>query len=445
MQYCEKQPELLARLQRPTVRFTDSQGVDGVSNRLPQGRKKESRYGTWGFYGVPPLTGPDLATQGFTTFNQWASATALAVGDVPPGGLSSLISRHSNTAIATAYSSNVGSFTPLSQTYWRPSVWANDWLTGNLKFGELRVNPGANGLLGSDIQVSIRNATIPYSSGAVDESVGTAGNYTYFETPDIAMGTGSSDISMFRQSGGGAFDETGKLSFWLLKTIRSSLAATRYGEVSAGWGGATWDMHDDEAGQTASTQKYLDAHMDQLFTITPIQGDYATGGKSGKVVAMLGTNGYTPGNQAQLKTWVNNWIARVRASLTRVGKGSSDVLIELVLPWDTTLDRPNYNATTEQVKVNEMDAVYRAVASENTALHSKVAYTPLGLEVRARHGALPSWTSIDGSTGYLAGSGDFTHPNSIGALYFPTVEVDLYLRSQVSTSRVSMRTGLGLV
>jgi hypothetical protein len=447
--FCVKSQELLRRLRRPTLRLTDSQGVDGVVNRLPDGRKREPRYGEWGFFAHHTNSGPDMAISGWTNFNIPAGAVNLAVGDTPPGALAPLTFRNGTNATANSFAADFGNFTPMCRSYIRPSVWAIDWITNKtLRVGQLRVNPGSTGLLGANFNVHNTANTLVYSSPAIDESVGVAGNYSYFESPDIAMGSTIGDASCYRQSSN--VDETGKTFYWLLHTWRRPDAATRYGEMSIGWGGATFDQHDNEAGQAASNFKYNDAYLDQCLTILPIEGDYDNGGVSGKVVIMLGQNGYNQGNQAQLLTWVRNLTDRIRASLNRVGKGNKDVLIEFVLQWDTTGDRTNYSVS-EQVRFNEMDQVFREFAESRFAPHDKVAYTPMGLEVRNRFGSLLNWTSVNGSTGYLAGSGDFIHPNSIGARYFPTVEVDLYERIRVdagpsirvakSSATVSLNTG----
>ena len=436
-QYCVKQPELEARIQRPVLHLTDSQGVEGILNRLPRGRKKEPRYGEWGFHAVTPSTGPDLALDGFTTFNAAPGGVVLQVGDTPLGALSTLLGKHGVVAVAAAFASDVGSFTPLWRTYWRPSVWAVNWLVNkSVVFGELRVNPGATGMLGYNFVATDAAGGTPVFSGAIDESVGVAGQYTALESALVSTGSGSTDLSIYRQSGGAAVNETGKTTFCLLRYIKRADAATRFGDLSIGWGGATFDEMDNAAGQAASTKKFEDAFLDQMLTLLPIEGDAAVGGVSGKVKVMLGQNGYSAGNQAQLLTWVDNTHQRIRASLARVGKGNADVLVEFVCQWDTTANRLTYT-TAEQLKYDEMAQVFADYARANSARDSKVAFTPLGAEIRERHGALPNWTSNDGSTGYLAGGGDFTHPNAAGALYFPQVEVDLYLRRASGGAAVS--------
>lgn len=433
--FCEKGDELYARLQRPTLRLTDSQGVDGVSARLPIGRKKESRYGEWGFYAHPPTTGTDTTNFGWGVFNAPTTTTALSVGGTPPSPINALTNKIGTGASAVVWASNAASFAPFLRSYYKPSFWATDWLTNkSLYFGELRVECGANGLPNSNIIVSGCAGTTVYSSGNIADT-GTAGNYTWFESTATSTGTGASDISIYRQTAN--IDETGKANFLLLRTLRRTDAATRYGEVSIGWGGATLDMMDNEAGQSGDARLYTDAYLAQILTMLPIEGNYDSGGKSGKVSIMLGQNGYTAGNQTQLRTWIDTLCTRIRTALTAAGKGSKDVLIELVTQWDTTANIGTYT-TAEQVKYDEMDAVFRAYARSHDALHDKVAYTPLGLEVRARHGVLTSWAAT-----YLAGAGDYIHPNATGALYFPTVEVDLYARGDAPAGglrgRVSMR------
>ena len=444
--YCEKGGELLARLQRPCLRFTDSQGVDGVSNRLPVGRKKESRYGSWGFYAHPPVTGTDLANFGWAVFNAPSSPhsyTAVGAGVAPPSPIADLTLKNGTGGAVVVWGAD-NDFAPFLRSYYRDSFWANSWLDNvSLYFGELRVNLGANGNTNSNLIVSGRAGTTIHSSAAISDASGTRGNYTWYESPSaVATGTGASDVSIYRQTAGP--DETGLANYMLLRTIRHPNATTKYGEVSIGWGGATLDMLDDEAGQSGDARKITDAYLDQILTMLPIEGDYGTGGKSGKVTIMLGQNGYSAGNQAQLETWIDNICTRIRSSLTRVGKGTSDVLIELVCQWDTTTNLGAYNPTTEQVKYDEMDTVFRAYAEAHGDLHDKVAYTPLGQEVRERHGDLTNWAAT-----YLAGGGDYIHPNAAGALYFPTVEVDLYELGDAPSSggavqRSSVRVGIGI-
>lgn len=433
--FCEKGDELYARLQRPCLRLTDSQGVDGVAARLPIGRKKESRYGEWGFYAHPPVTGTDTTNFGWGVFNAPTTYQAQAVGTTPIAPVADITLKNGTTAAVVAFASDVGSFSPYLRSYYKGSFWATDWLTNKtVTFGELRVNCGVNGLTNSNIVVSGAAGTTIYTSGNITDN-GTRGTYTWFESTATATGTGVSDISIYRQTAN--INETGLANMLLLRTLRRSDATTRYGEVSIGWGGATLDMHDDEAGQSGDGRKYTDAYLAQIITMLPIEGNYDSGGKSGKVSIMLGQNGYTAGNQTQLRTWIDTLCTRIRTALTAAGKGSKDVLIELVTQWDTTANIGTYT-TAEQVKYDEMDAVFRAYARSHDALHDKVAYTPLGLEVRARHGVLTSWAAT-----YLAGAGDYIHPNSTGALYFPTVEVDLYARGDAPAGglrgRVSMR------
>lgn len=424
--YCEKAGELLARLQRPCLRLTDSQGVDGVAARLPIGRKKESRYGEWGFYAHAPVTGTDTTNFGWGVFNVPTTYQAQDVGTAPIAPLADLTLKNGTTAAVVAFNSDVGAFSPYLRSYYKPSFWATDWLTNkSLYFGELRVECGTDGLANSNIIASGSAGTTVYSSGNITDN-GTRGNYTWFQSTATSTGTGSSDISIYRQTAN--VNETGKTNYLLLRTLRRTDATTRYGEVSIGWGGCTLDMMDDEAGQSGSGQKFTNAYLDQILTMLPIEGDYGTGGKSGKVTIMLGQNGYVAGNQSQLQTWIDTLCTRIRDSLTRIGKGTSDVLIELVTQWDTTANLGTYTVA-EQAKYDEMDSVYRAYAQAHTSLHDKVAYTPLGAEVRARHGVLTSWAAT-----YLAGGGDYIHPNATGALYFPTVEVDLYERGNAPSS-----------
>lgn len=431
-QYCVKQNELASRLHRPVLHLTDSQGVETVGNRLPRGRKKEPRYGEWGYHAINPVPGPDISLEGITTFNAPASALSVDVGVTPPGALAVLAGKHALNAAAFSYPTDQPAFATLWRTLWRPSVWAIDWLTGRQAYlGELRLNPGTTGVLETRLVAVGPSGETVHTSSAIDDSAGTAGEYSVYETPLVDLGAGSGDVAIYRVAGGSGVNETGKSSIYLLRYIRLPDAATRYGEISMGWGGASILEHASSAGQPGSTRRYDDSCLDQMLSMLPIEGDAASGGVSGKVKVMLGQNGYVTGSQSQLRSWIDTLHQRVRASLQRVGKGDADVLLELVQQWDASLSRSNYSLS-EQVRYDEIADVFSTYARENNARNSKVAYTPLGHEIRDRHGPLPEWTSDTGATGYLAGNGDFVHPNAAGSLYFPQVEVDLYLRADPS-------------
>jgi hypothetical protein len=425
--------------------MTDSQGVEGVTKRLPIGRKKDTRYGPWGFFAHPCFAaGGDLAAFGWFNASGPASTQSLSVGgtsftvaDFEMGSGAGAIPSSLNAFAAGATILKFGAnsdFAPIIRNTIRQSFWGTDWLTNqSIRFGELRISAGADGVPGMSVIATGCAGTNIYdsSTSAINDSSGTKGTHTFYETPASSTGTGSSDISMFRQSLGGGTSESGKCSMMLYRTVRhNTLSATRYGEVSMGWGGAGWDNHMAAVapGGAGNQGWYTDATMDAIFSMTPIEGDYSTGGKSGKISIMLGQNKYAPGDQGVLTTQVLTTIARIRDSLTRVGKGSSDILIELVLQWDTTGNVAGYTVA-EQVRFDEMDDVFRTIANNNNSLHNKVAYTPLGLEVRDRLGPVNTWAAT-----YLDTVGDTPgaiHPSDSGALYFPTVEVDMYLQSSM--------------
>ena len=438
---CVKGGELFARLQRPVVRLTDSQGVEGVTKRLPIGRKKESRYGQWGFFAHPAFAGGgDLGSFGWFCASGPTNTQSLSVGgttftvadlEMGSGATPSSLNAFAAGATVLKFAAN-SDFAPIIRNTVRQSFWVNDWITNqSIRFGELRVSAGADGVAGMSVIATGCAGTNIYdsSTSAINDSSGTKGTHTLYEAPASATGTGSTDVSMFRQSLGGGTSEINKCAMMLYRTVRhGTLSATRYGEVSMGWGGAAWDNHMAAAapGGAGNQGWYTDATLDAVLSMTPIEGDYATGGKSGKISIMLGQNKYSTGNQGALTTQVLTTIARIRDSLARIGKNSADILIELVLQWDTTGNVAGYTVA-EQARFNEMDDVFRTIANNNSSLHNKVAYTPLGLEVRDRLGPVNTWAAT-----YLDTVGDTPgaiHPSDSGALYFPTVEVDMYLQS----------------
>lgn len=439
---CVKGGELYARMQRPVVRLTDSQGVEGVTRRLPIGRKKETRYGPWGFFAHPAFAGGgDLASFGWfcasgptNTQSLSVGGTTFSVADLEMGSGATPSSLNAFAAGATVLKFAANSdFSPIIRNTIRQSFWSTDWLTNqSIRFGELRISAGTDGVPGMSVIATGCAGTNVYdsSTSAIDDSSGTKGTHTLYETPAASTGTGSSDISMFRQSLGGGTSEINKCSMMLYRTLRhNTLSATRYGEVSMGWGGAGWDNHmaASAPGGGGNQGWYTDATLDAVLSMTPIEGDYASGGKSGKISIMLGQNKYAPGNQGTLTTQVLTTIARIRDSLARIGKNNADILIELVLQWDTTGNVAAYT-TAEQTRFNEMDEVFRTIALNNSTLHNKIAYTPLGLEVRDRLGPVNLWAST-----YLDTAGDTPgaiHPSDAGALYFPQVEVDMYLQPE---------------
>lgn len=436
--YAIKGSELLRRLQRPHVQLGDSNETWGVANRLFRGRMKDSRRGAWGFIGVPLASGADISTMGYTVSNgpSPATITYTNLGTAPVSPLSDLPNR-------TGVSSPVGVYTggpvfsPAWRLYIRNSFFAVDPFTNqNVKFGELRVNCGVNGSQYSVICtgcVSTSTQIYNSSSTAINDSVGTRGGITFYETPTCATGTGSADISMYRQTFNGV-PASGNAAFPLFRTVRhATLDKTRYGEICIASGGLGMDhFQSGSAGPADDPNTFFnDDYLDAVLSAAPIEGDYDTGGVSGVINVKLTQNRFV--SKAAWKTSAIAVYDRLRASLVRINKHTKDILICFELSWDTTSDINTYNPATEQVRFNEMWEAIQEICSTRTAMHDKCAGLPTGLEIRDRYGSLTNW-AFTGPTWLANESNAAIHTTDAGSIAIPAVTVDIILRGDEPSS-----------
>ena len=431
--YAVKGRELQLRANRFHVRLGDSNNVETVANRLPAGRKKDPFYGPWGCYYHPITSGADPSTMGFQVPNgpSPATVTEFAPGAAPPAPLAALINLNATGASVGVYT-GAPVFAPAWRNYLRNSFFAVDPFTNqSVKFGELSVKTGSNGGTYYGIASGCAGTTIYTSApGAINDTTGVAGDISFYETPATATGTGSSDISFYRQTLNGT-PASGKALYPLYRGYRhATLDKTRYGEISLGFSGAAM-THYESGSSGPSGIFFKDALLDAIFLNMPIEGDYATGGISGVVHVMLTQNGYT--TKGAFMASCLAVIGRIRDSLDRVGKGDKDILICFELSWDSTLNIEDYNPLTEQVRFNEMWEVISQIAAASTALHDKVAALPTGLEIRARYGVLTNWAHtgvawLAQETGTPANKTAAIHPSNAGSLNIPLVATSIIAR-----------------
>lgn len=426
-----------ANLNEVALWMGDSLSHINTAARVLSGLTKRSEL-QFGLLGCMPTIGASDTQTGQSHSSVPNNVTAVSPGQNYPSGYPQANRNNFTSTNMIVYAGDQAFGGANQNSSFRPASFANDWMTGNLRVSELRTQFD-NGLTAAQMRVTNRDGTQVIQT-PTNHRTGVDGSIAFQETAAFAAGTGANSIVAQIQywNSPSPTDETGLASNLLLRVLRrDGDLSGRFGFLFAGHPGQKVSGHAYSDGGVGVGDPdldplcYSDAALVALYQNYPIK----------KIVLMAGQNG-TP-----TVTQLNAWDARQIAAITAAGKNPADFKRELISTHDATQGALNvYNPATEQVKYNNIRAVYDAFVAAKGANYYHV---PMGLEWREKYGNLPAW----GDT-YLSGFFDGTNYDYIhfkdeaATIQWAADYIALMLRgpapSSTARSRRAMSMGIGL-